>query len=459
MNEHCSIKKQRSIFYKYWLLWTLLLGFCNTKAQTNLTKYLQDSLVNNKSIKQQKFILDKNLYALQEAKSLFLLTINFNTTYTLAGGGRTVDFPIGDLLNPAYNTLNQLTTGDNFPKLQNQSILLNPNNFYDTKLRTTYPLINADLAYNKKIKSQQYDLQKIEIDVYKRELAKEIKIAYYKYLQATEAIEIYENALLLVKENERINVTLFNSQKVNRTAVIRSNNEVIKITSQINTGKKTQENAKAYFNFLLNQPLTTEILIDSIKSIPDLSIVNDTTVNEREELLKLNTAKLINDNLIGLANTYKRPKLNSFLDVGSQGFDFKVNNKTPYYLLGLSLEWTVFSGGKDKYRVKQAEADAKSIVAQTNYVEQQLGLQVKMSVNTFTAAVINYQAAVSQVATSEKYYKDMLRLYKEGTSLYIELLDAQNQLVTAQLQTNISLYDTWSKAADIERANASFNIK
>jgi outer membrane protein TolC len=362
-------------------------------------------------------------------------------------------------MNPVYTTLNQLTASNNFPQVKNQSILLNPNNFYDVKLHTIYPIINAELVYNKRIKSQQYDLQKIEIDVYKRELAKEIKIAYYNYLQASEAIQIYENALLLVKENERINTSLFTNDMVNRTAVIRSSNEVTKISAQLNTGKQTQANAKAYLNFLLNQPLTTEVQADPIHNIPDVSIVNDTAVNKREELLKLNTAKAINENLIGLANAYKTPKLNSFLDIGSQGFDFKVNNKTPYYFLGISLEYNIFSGGRNKYKVKQAQAESKNIASQTSYVEQQLGLQVKISVNTFKAAVINYQAAVSQVSASEKYYKDMLRLYKEGSTLFIELLDAQNQLVSARLQANISLYDTWIKQAEIERANAGLIIK
>lgn len=438
----------------------VLSGFCSVGfAQQQLDKYVQYGLVNNESIKQQQFLLEKKLYALKEAKSLFLPNVSLNGGYTLAGGGRTVDVPIGDLLNPVYSTLNQLTASNNFPQVKNQNILLNPDNFYDVKLHTVYPIINAELVYNKKIKSQQYDLQKIEIDVYKRELAKEIKIAYYNYLQATAAIQIYENALLLVKENERINTSLFNNDKVNRTVVIRSTNEVTKISAQLNAGKQTQANAKAWFNFLLNQPLTTEVLTDPINDIPDVSIVNDTAVNKREELLKLNTAKAINDNLVGLANAYKKPKLNSFLDIGSQGFDFKVNNKTPYYFFGLSLEYNIFSGSKNKYRVKQAEADAKNITSQTSYVEQQLGLQVKISVNTFKAAVINYQAAVSQVSASEKYYKDMLRLYKEGTSLFIELLDAQNQLVSARLQANISLYDTWIKQAEIERANAGLIIK
>jgi outer membrane protein TolC len=448
------MKKEKMIFLTVGLALSVI-----TLAQNNLENYVLQGLENNESIKQQQIVLNKNLYAFQEAKSLFLPNVIFNTTYTVAGGGRTVDFPVGDLLNPVYKSLNQLTASRNFPEVQNQSILLNPDNFYDIKFRTTYPIINAELAYNKKIKSQQYDLQKIEIAVYKRELAKEIKIAYYNFLQTTEGIKVYENALLLVNENLRINTSLFNNQKINRTAVVRSTNEVTKITAQLNAAKQNQANAKAYFNFLLNQPLLTDITIDNITSIPDATIIADTTVNKREELLKLSAVTAINKNLIGLTNTYKTPKLNSFLDVGSQGFDFAINNKTPYYFVGLSLEWPIFTGGKNKYKVKQAEADLKVTESQISYVQQQLALQVKVAINSYTAAVSNYQAALSQVASSEKYYKDLLKLYKEGTALYIELLDAQNQLVAAQLQANISLFDTWIKHAEIERANAGLLIQ
>lgn len=437
----------------------LLLCVGSAYAQTHLEQYINTGLSNNETIRQQQFLLDKSLWALKEAKSLFLPNVEFNGSYTLAGGGRTVDIPVGDLMNPVYKTLNQLTGSNNFPQIQNQSVLLNPNNFYDVKLHTTFPVINAEIAYNKKIKTQQYDLQKIEIAIYKRELAKEIKIAYYNYLQVTTAIGIYENALALVKENERINTSLFNNQKVNRTAVARSNNEVIKITAQLNTAMINRANARDFFNFLINQPLTTPVLIDSITNIPDPQVADNTAINKREELLKLNTAAAINKNLIGLANSYKIPKLNSFLDVGSQAFDFKVNDKSPYYFFGISLGFDIFSGGKNKYRVNQAKADAKAIESQISNTEQQLKLQVSIAANSFSTALINYNAAVSQVASSEKYYKDELRLYKEGIALYIELLDAQNQLVSAQLQVNISLYDTLKKQAEIERANASFIIQ
>jgi outer membrane protein TolC len=441
------------------LISLLLLQAIVTYSQTNLDAYIKTALSNNETIRQQQFLLTKSLYALKEAKSLFLPSVGFNAAYTLADGGRTVDIPVGDLMNPVYKTLNQLTGTNNFPQVQNQSVLLNPNNFYDAKIRTTYPILNAEIEYNRKIKAQQLDLQQIEINLYKRELVKEVKNAYYKYLQACEAVTIYTTSLSLVKENLRVNTSLFNNQKVNRTSVIRSDNEVSKYNALLEGAIQTQNNAKAYFNFLLNTDLNSPIITDSITSVPIDMLLMDTTVSNREELKKLNQAVAISQNAIALAKSYRRPKLNSFVDLGSQAFDFKVNNKSFYYFAGLSLEWNIFSGNKNKHKIHQAEADRQVLQSQTSYVEQQLKLQLTTSANSFKAVLAAYNAAQSQVASSQKYYNDMFRLYKEGQALFIELLDAQNQLITAKLQLNISLFDTWIRAAEIERANAGYNIK
>jgi hypothetical protein len=108
--------------------------------------YIRDGLRDNETIKQQGFLLDKSLAALGEARSLFLPNIALGMTYTRAGGGRTIDFPIGDLLNPVYTTLNQLTRSEGFPRLENATILLNPNDFYDAKIRTSAPLYNVEMV-------------------------------------------------------------------------------------------------------------------------------------------------------------------------------------------------------------------------------------------------------------------------------------------------------------------------
>ena len=429
------------------------------KAQSKLDEYIREGLTSNQSIKQQAFMLEKSVYALKEAKSMFLPDISFSTTYTKADGGRTIDFPTGDLLNGAYATLNQLTGSNSFPQLQNQHILLNPDNYYDAKFRTSLPILNAELIYNKRIKQEQIELQKSEVLLYKRELVKEIKTAYYNYIKAINAIKIYESSLRLVEEGQRINTALFNNSKVNRTAVIRSKNEVSRINASLTAASKTAESARYYFNFLLNRSLTDSILLDDSIALPRQDDLLSSNVNSREELSKLRIAKDINISLNGLARSYLIPKVGTYLDLGSQAFDWKFNNQSRYYFWGISLEWNLFSFGKNSYKIKQTISDRQSIEAQTDYVQQQLLTELKVRQNDMQSAIAQYKAAQSQLQTAQTYYDDELKLYKEGMAIYIELLDAQNQLMDAQLNANIALFDTWIAYAAIERANASFIIQ
>ena len=253
-------------------------------SQSRLDSYIQTGLKNNEVIKQHNFDINKSMYALKEAHSLFYPTVSLNGSYTKAEGGRTIDIPIGDMLNPVYSTLNQITNSNAFPTLENQSVLINPDNFYDAKIHTTMPLLNFEIIYNKRIKNQQTSLQKIELEIYQRELVKEIKIAYYKYLQSVEGIKIYQDALALVKENQRVNQSLFKNDKINRTAVLRSDNEVIRIQANLETAKQTSNNAKSYFNFLINEKLDTAIETDESEALP-IDAHSENTQN-REELAK-----------------------------------------------------------------------------------------------------------------------------------------------------------------------------
>lgn len=427
-------------------------------AQTRLDAYIQIGLKNNEVIKQQNFDINKSIYALQEARALFYPTVSLNANYTRADGGRTIDIPIGDLLNPVYSSLNQITNSNAFPTLQNQSVLLNPDNFYDAKIHTTMPLLNFEIIYNKRIRAQQSSLQKIELEIYQRELVKEIKIAYYKYLQSLEGVKIYEQALTLVKENQRVNQALFKNDKINYTAVLRSDNEVLRIESNLETAKQTSNNAKAYFNFLINRKLDTEIEADAQnENLPGLMLEENT--KNREELKKLDLVQELNGNVSKLTKSYWFPKLSGFADVGFQDFDFEVNKQSRYYLAGLSLEWNIFSGNKNKYRLGQVEEDSKKIASQKDNAKQQLLLQYEVAQNNLKSALKQFDAEKDQKEAAKKYNEDITKLYKEGQAIYIELLDAQNQWVNAQLNTNVSLYNSWIAFAELERANATFNFK
>src|SRR5262245_58206169 len=121
------------------VLITSLIFQPSLRGQDIPQQYIEEALNNNLVLKEKKVSLDKGLVALKQARSLFLPTTWFETQYTLANGGRSIDIPIGDLLNPVYKTLNQLTATNHFPTVSNVSEPLLPNNFYDARIRTTMP--------------------------------------------------------------------------------------------------------------------------------------------------------------------------------------------------------------------------------------------------------------------------------------------------------------------------------
>src|SRR6516225_6846842 len=103
-------------------------------GQSVLDNYVKVGLTSNVALKQQTFDLEKARLDLERAKAMFYPQIDFNAQYTLASGGRTIDVPIGDLLNNVYSSLNKLTSSTKFPQVHNQSIQLLPNDFQETKV-------------------------------------------------------------------------------------------------------------------------------------------------------------------------------------------------------------------------------------------------------------------------------------------------------------------------------------
>ena len=448
------------------IIFVLLIASLSINAQSDiLNNYVQQGIANNESIHQQSFQLQKSMYALKEATGLFFPSISLEANYIDAKGGRTIDVPVGDMMNPVYQNLNQINSviapgSPKYPTLNNVSEQLNPSNFYDAYFRVAMPIVNAEIWYNRSIKKDQIRMQQNEVSIYKRELVKEIKVAYFNYLKATQAISIYENALRMVKESERVNQKLVDNGKEVTYVLSRSKSEVSKIEALLNEARNTKKNAAAWFNFLINKPQDTEITIDEAllsNALPlpgDLSLTSD----GREELTKLMLASKINQSLLDLNKASWIPKIGTSIDLGSQASDFKFNSGSRYYLFGVSFDWSLFKGLRDVYKVKQAKLELDALSAQTKYAKSQLQLAATTAANSYVSARQNFNSAIDQENSSAQYYGLMDKKYREGQALYIEYLDARNESTLASLQKSITYFDAWIRYTDLERANASFNI-
>jgi outer membrane protein TolC len=128
-------------------------------------------------------------------------------------------------------------------------------------------------------------------------------------------------------------------------------------------------------------------------------------------------------------------------------------------LAGVQLQVPIFTGKRNLYKIQQTKLDALTIELVTSNTRQQLELAASISKNNAANAYSNYQAAIKQQESSQKYFKLIDKGYKEGVNSFIEFLDARNQITNAELQVNISKYKTLAALADYERQTASYSFK
>jgi len=440
----------------------LLLLSASVDAQQVLDQYIADAFNNNLVLKEKKIALDKSLLAIKEARSLFLPTTWFETQYTLAQGGRTINIPIGDLLNPVYNTLNQLTSSSRFPTVQNVNEQFLPNNFYDVRIKTTMPLINPDISINRNIKQQEVQLKENDVLIYKRELAKEIKQAYYNYLMSEQAVSILEGSLELVQQNLRLNQSLLSNGKGLPAYVTRSESEVLNVENQLLSARNSVQNASAYFNFLLNKPLKEKIVREETENVDtqlQTILAAESNINQREELKSIGLASAITGNVLKMNQSFGKPRLNAFLDLASQGFDFKVNRSSFFYLAGIQLQFPIYTGKRNLTKITQTQYDLQGLRLNMEQVQLQLQLAALQSGNNARNAYNAYRSQLKQQVAAAQYFKLMDRGFKEGVNSFIEFLDARNQLTTSQLQLNISKYRFLAGLAEYERQTAGYQIR
>ncbi len=427
------------------------------QAQPVLENYVQEGLKSNLVLQQKNLSLQQAQQSLQIARSYFLPSVTLLTDYTSGEGGRSIGIPIGDLLNPVYTSLNQMTQSDAFPQVENVKQNFFPHNFYDARVRTSVPIINTDLYLNRTIQSQQVMLKEYEVEIYKRDLVLDIKAAYFSYLSAIAAVKIYESGLALVNKNVEINESLLRNGKSLPANYLRSKSEAERVKSELNSAHNRVVNAQKYFNFLLNKDLESRIEADvtSLASIPAPDTVT-TSSHQREELQLLQTAREINLSTLRMNKLNRMPKVNAFLDLGSQESDWKFNSDSRYYLVGVQLALPLFQGFRNNMTIRHTRLEVQKTEFNLQNTTRQVQLAASVARNDLHTTSQNYQAAQEQLKSAQSYFNLIDKGYQQGVNSLIEFLDARNQLTSSQLQLNLRLFEMLTAEARLERETASY---
>jgi len=422
-----------------------------------LDEYVATAFQQNITLQQKKIQVEKAMIALKTAQSLYQPTVAFQGGYQSGQGGRSIAFPVGDLLNPVYSTLNALTKSTAFPQIANVETNFFPRDFYDVKVQTSMPLYNKDISYNKQIQEQSISLQREDVSLYKRELVKQIKTAYFQYLLSLGLQKVYDNALNLAMEGKKVNEKLLANGKGLPAYLLRSDSEIANIQAQMADAAKQSQAAQMYFNFLLNRELRAEIRID-FEVEKALTAVYAVTPGVREELSLLSKSIGLQETVLKMNEAFYLPKLNGFVNLGSQSTLGNINSKSAYYFLGLQMDIPIFTGKRNLYKIKQTQLDIASAKNAYDLSSKQFNMAAEIAQKNVQSSLVSFQASTKSYEAASAYLRLIEKGYKEGVSTYLETVDARNQWMNATINYQLKQFNVLIAAAAYEREAASYPL-
>jgi len=431
---------------------------------SSLDNYIQKALNSNLALQQQNFSYQKSHYALKEARGMFFPSISIQARYSRAGGGRKIEFPIGDLVNPMHQSLNQLLGQNLFPgDLPNEQIPFLRKEEHETKIRLVQPVLQPKIWYNYDIKSLVEESEYKKKKMFMRQLVADVKIAWYKYLQSAEVVRLYEETQSVLQENLRVSRKLVENQMATKDAIYTSQAELSGIKQKLQESQKNNKLARQYLNFLCNRPLDAQI--DKINNsninqdFLQLTDANAAALQNREELKLLDLAVAMADKGVGIARSNYFPTLNAVVDYGFQGEEYRFTSEEDYWMASAIFEWNLFNGWQDEAKSQQAKVQKKMIETQKAELEKQLLLQVSEAFEQKQVAQTQLTAAHDMERSAKEAYRIINKKYKQNSSPQIEFIAARNRLTAAEVSNIISHYNLYIRQAEFEKVTATFHLE
>ena len=433
-----------------------LCSFSSGQATTNLDEYVQLGLRQNLSLQQQELTVTRANEAAKEARGLLLPSLSVDTRYSDISGN-SLDF--GDLINPVYSTLNQITGQNRFPT----DLSLKLPYKQETSLRLTEPIFQPRAVYNFRMRRDLRNAEQAQLEASARNLAAEIKTAYLNFAKSVRVVELYTQTLDLLQENLRVSQKLVDNQKATLDVLYRARAELSDVQQKLAEAELQRSNAARYFNFLLNRSFDDVIQLDpdsviGAVAMPSRDSVIRTGLEQREELRQIDDGIRASADNIKINSSAWLPSVALAVDYGFQGQDYRFTGSNDVTTVSLVAQWNLFNGGQDASRRRQAVLDRDRLSLQKDELYRQIELQIRQA---YDAALVAQQAegtARDRLQSAKRSFDLVSRKFSEGMASQVEFLDARTNFTSSGINEILTTYDFVQKYVQLERAAALFEV-
>jgi outer membrane protein TolC len=430
-------------------------------------RYVAESLRSNLALQGETLEVDKAAQALAAARARFFPEVSLQARYSRADGGREFTIPIGTTLNPVYSTLNELLAAQGqparFPQVKDISVPFLRREEQDTRVVVRQPLYAPAIPAAVRAQRALLDATNFNRMAVARTLRRDVTIAYLDWLKARSAVDIVSASEALLRENLRVNESLFANGKVTEDQVLRARAELLAVDQQQRESENLTTQAQSFFNFLLNRELPASIQsssppIETAWRNSALSNLWTQALDRRPEIGHVDELRRAAEEQVTVSRKQKSPVLTLGLDAGTQGEQYGLGDGYNFGVASLVLTWRLFDGGGDSARARQARATERQLVLRKEEIAQQIRLEVQQAFDQLTTARDSLTTAAARADAARAAFRIASRKRDEGVISQVEFIDARSALTSAELNHNVTRFDVLARRAELEYATAAGDL-
>lgn len=429
-----------------------------------IDEYVRTGLQSNLALRTETLEVQRNLAALEAARGRFFPTLAFDARYTRAGGGREIDLPLGSLLNPVYSTLNDLLVAQGqpaqFSQVEDQRISFLREREQDTRITVRQPLYAPAIPAAVNAQRSVFEASQFGRVALARRLKRDITVAYLDWLRATKTVDIVEASATLLRENLRVNESLFRNGKITQDQVLRARAELLEVDQQVREAENLLAQTRSFLNFLLNRPLDEPLALADVggevfRATKDLAGLRAAALANRPEIEQSERAIRAAQSQLRIERADLKPTLSFGADGGTQGEEYEFGRGRNFGTISLLLNWQFFDGGTNRAQVRGARAAARQAETRRDEVAQQIQLEVQQTLDRLTTTADSLATAEARAEAARAGFRIASRKRDEGVINQVEFIDSRSALTRAELNLNVTVFNLLARQAELDYATAA----
>ena len=214
-------------------------------------------------------------------------------------------------------------------------------------------------------------------------------------------------------------------------------------------------NLRNQMGYPVNKPL--DLLYDSAQLVRDVLIDTSTGINydNRIEYQLLQTQKRLQASnltyykwgylpVVGLFGNYNANFLND-------DFGKLYNTNYPNSFAGISLAFPIFQGGKRVQQIRQAALQVKRVDYDIIALKNNISTAYTQALASYKSALSYYNILKDNLDIATDVYNTIQLQYKEGVKTYLDVIFAETDLRSAQVNYTNALYQVLSSKVDVQK--------